>query len=120
MAPTLKDGQRRVVSRNIRQISRGDIIAYKSAENPGGSIIFRVVGMPEERLEIVRGVVLINGTKLHEPYVAAENVSDENFGPVDIAPDEYFVMGDNRRNARDSRYQGTVRRNRVWGKWNPW
>ena len=39
-----------------------------------------------------------------------------SFGPVPLAPNEYFMMGDNRDNSKDSRYFGIVRRELIVGE----
>ena len=40
----------------------------------------------------------------------------DSFGPVTVAEDHYFVMGDNRDNSRVSRYIGFIARDRVLGR----
>src|SRR2546421_455826 len=51
-----------------RHIQRGDIVAFKSPENPKIPFIKRVIGLPNDTLEIRDKVVYINGKALDEPY----------------------------------------------------
>ena len=59
---------------------------------------------------------MINGSLLDEPYVAESNRSQDSWGPITIAKDQYFLMGDNRRNSSDSRSWGVVGRAAIWAK----
>jgi signal peptidase I len=87
--------------------------------NPGKSFIKRVIGLPNETLDIRDGVVTITNTEhpegftLNEPYV--KNISHETMHIV-LKSDEYFVMGDNRTGSSDSRIWGPVKNNFFEGK----
>ena len=113
-----------------RHISRGEIVAFKSPENPKIPFIKRVIGLPNDTLEIRDKVVYINGKPLDEPYkffidpnvyergsgIPARLHCARQFGPKTIPPDCYFMMGDNRDNSNDSRYWGVVKGSDVIGK----
>ncbi|MEZ7197253.1 signal peptidase I [Pseudodesulfovibrio karagichevae] len=99
---------------------RGDIVVFKFPEDETKDFIKRVIGLPGETLEVRDKVVYINGRPLEEPY-ARHTKSDtlpvrDNFGPVVIPPDRYFVMGDNREGSYDSRWWGPVKRSKIVGK----
>jgi len=116
MAPTLKNGERALATRTFDDVNRGDIVGFKYPRDETKSFVKRVVGLPGERIEVLRGKVSINGQVLSEPYVVTENQSNDTWGPTTIPDGEFFVMGDNRRNSSDSRHWGTVRRAAIWAK----
>lgn len=100
--------------------------------------IKRVVGMPGDKVEIKfekngSAYVWINDKKYKEDYIqsiysysscptfngtrdVSGNVNIAKCGPFIIPEDSYFMMGDNRGNSQDSRYWGTLKRDRFIGR----
>src|SRR5215831_4062616 len=127
-APTVSPVDRAVLP--VGTIKRGDVIVFKYPEEPERDFIKRVIGLPGETLELKDKKVYINGKPLDEPYVhfleephrnselSEVTSSDvrENYGPVTVPPNQYFMMGDNRDNSADSRYWGFMPRDYVKGK----
>jgi signal peptidase I len=94
-------------------------MALWSPEEPGLRLVKRVVGLPEELLEIRGWDVFIDGIRLDEPYTAHINPARDHrqdFGPATIPSDSYFMMGDNRDNSNDSRYWGFAGREELIGR----
>ena len=114
----------------IATIRRGDILVFKFPEDPNRDFIKRVIGLPGETLELRHKRIYINGKLLDEPYAhflfpPSDERGDnslpnfdvrENYGPVTVPADHYFMMGDNRDNSEDSRYWGFMPRDYVKGK----
>jgi signal peptidase I len=106
------------------------VIVFKYPVEPDRDFIKRVIGLPGETVELRTKKVYINGRALDEPYVhfleAPATSSEfhestsldvrENYGPVMVPPNQYFVMGDNRDNSQDSRYWGFLPRDLIKGK----
>ena len=88
--------------------------------------IKRVIGLPGEKFEIKKSSngafhVYINDRPLEEEYIMSEydyHVCRENMycGPFIIPEDNYFMMGDNRGNSQDSRFWGTLPKDRFIGR----
>jgi signal peptidase I len=86
-------------------------------------LIKRVIGLPGETIDVHDGSVWINGKRLEENYTTGPTELPSGYErlpgfrglPLAVPKDEFFVMGDNRRNSYDSRYWGCVPRNAIIG-----
>jgi signal peptidase I len=74
----------------------------------GGTFVKRVVALPGERFEERDGYVYINGKRLAEPYIPANNRDSRTIAPATTPPGKYFVLGDSRASSCDSRAWGTL------------
>src|SRR5436309_11246886 len=111
----------------LRDIRRGDIIVFRYPLQPDTDFVKRVIGMPNDVVEIRDKKVSVNGKQLDEPYVIHEDAtvyplqpalpepyrSRDQFGPYTVPAGQYFAMGDNRDRSSDSRYWGTVPRGMI-------
>lgn len=96
--------------------ARGEVVVFHNPDNNKQYYIKRVIGLPGETVEIVNGKVSINDKELNETYI--DNLSGQSFSKLTLAPDEYFVLGDNRPVSKDSRmFQALPKKliiGRVW------
>lgn len=102
--------------------SRGDVIVMRHDEDTREYFLKRVIGLPGEKLKIQGGKVVVynaahpNGTVVDESAYLPEFVFTPGEQIVTLAPDEYFVMGDNRSVSYDSRRFGAVKRKNIVGR----
>jgi signal peptidase I len=121
MEPTLANGERFVVNRigpRLIGIQRGEIVAVKLPGDTSLSVK-RVIGLPLERVQVVGGRVYVQGRALIEPYlVPGIRTESGNLGPhlFEVAPDCYFMLGDNREKSFDSRFFGAVHKSDIVGR----
>ena len=116
MSPTLDDGQILIVNK-MAEVKSGDIIAFYYNNKV---IVRRVVATGNNQVSIdVFGSVSVNGKQLDEPYVENKTLGQCNLDfPYNIPAKSYFVLGDNRDVAMDSRLSeiGVVTEDRLIGK----
>jgi signal peptidase I len=97
-------------------IQRGDLVVFHFPLDQSQSYIKRVVGLPGDTVQIVRGTVFVNGRKLDEPYVPDDYRDLMSLSKEPIPPGHYFVLGDHRNSSSDSRMWGFVDRGQIYGK----
>jgi signal peptidase I len=125
MDPTIKNGDRVFLTLRVEPLERGDIVAYNWPPDPTKSFMSRIIGLPGDKLDIDSvGRLMINGSLLEEPYIDPNRNLDSSFKFrrmneqwKQVPEDSFFVMGDNRDAANDSRYWGPVPRRLIWGKY---
>lgn len=129
MEPTLLVGDRIIVDKlavDWGTIHRGDILVFKSppTENCGGApvadLVKRVIGLPGDKLYSVGNTIYVNGTKLNENWPHTEPlgnpIAPSAANPIVVAPNHYFMMGDNHADSCDSRMWGTITHSDIIGK----
>jgi signal peptidase I len=118
MKPTLNNGDRIFVWKQVGDIERGDIVVFWYPEDPSKSFIMRVIGLPGETIRMdQRGQLFINGRAVEEPFLAPErNMSPRVIPETYVKPHYYFVMGDNRDASNDSRSWGLVPEKYIYGE----
>ncbi len=107
MEPTLNNGDWLTVSAINKSIDRGDIVVVTQPNERHEPLIKRVIAVGGDTLNIDfdKGEVTVNGKVIDEPYIAEQTKISGNFkGPVIIPQGYVFVMGDNRNESLDSRF----------------
>ncbi len=116
MSPALENGQILVVNK-LSKIKAGDIVAFYYNNKV---LVRRVVACGGDQISIdVFGTVTVNGEALEEPYVQEKTLGQCNRTfPYAVPAGHYFVLGDQRQLAMDSRLEeiGTVDQQRLIGK----
>ena len=91
---------------------RGEVIVFRFPQDPSQYYIKRIIGMPEETVEVKDGKVFIYnkdnplGKELRERYLEESTSGDMK---IKLDDNEYFVLGDNRDASSDSRRWGPSR-----------
>jgi len=95
MSPTLKSWELCVMQR-VRHYEprRGDIVVFRTADDPPLYFVKRVIALPGETVAIERGVFKINGAPLAEPYTTIN--PGWQMDPIPLPEGKTFVIGDNR------------------------
>jgi signal peptidase I len=111
-----------IIALHFEEPKLGDVIIFKSPENPDKDFIKRVIGTPGDKILIKNGDIYINGKILDESHYLDPSVKTNPglFIKEDTefiaSKDEFFVLGDNRSNSSDSREWGFVPKENIVGK----
>jgi len=122
MYPTLASGAEVTVYRAAyaRQApSRGEVIAFHPPppNDPRTTFLKRIVAVPGDTVEIRDGHVWLNSNQLDEPSIQQPTLPiNRSFTQMTLAPNQLYVLGDNRRNSSDSRAWGPVSMQTVVGR----
>jgi len=121
---------------------RWDVLVFDPPHEPTLKLVKRLVGMPGDVIQMRDKVLYLNGEAVEEPYVQHEDDADErhpwmewqaefvavgvdatsyrptrdNWGPLQIPEDRFFMLGDSRDTSLDSRYWGFLEGWRFEGR----
>ena len=109
------------ISYRFSEPQRGDVIVFRYPENKSQFFIKRIVGLPNETIEIKNNKVGIYNSEFPEGFSLQENylvTSQETVGNLFIKLDEddYYVLGDNRLQSSDSRRWGALNKSFITGR----
>lgn len=119
MEPTLLAGDRFVADRTL-VARRWDVVVYRSPRDGRTVYVKRLVGLPGETIEIIDGRVHVNSSAPAMPadldgvrYESRQHprmppLRGVEGSPMTLAPDEFFVLGDNSAASEDSRHTPAV------------
>ena len=123
MKPLFAAGQSVLVDKlafRFRPPQRGEVVVLRDPQTPTQDAVRRVIGLPDERIEFVGGQVLVNGRPLREVYIiVAQTAFDAPRDPskqMQLGPNQFFVLSDNRATGIDSRDWGPVNADQIIGR----
>lgn len=124
MTPTFQSGDVVLMNRLVYDIGKpkaGDVVVFEREDRKRN--IKRVVGTPGDVVQIADGQLLVNGVPFADQYQEDESLGMAVFAgiaenPVELGPEEYFLLGDNRDSSEDSRFEqiGNIREHQIVGK----
>jgi signal peptidase I len=113
----------------LRHVRRGDIVVFRSKENPRIDVVKRCIGVPGDTIRVVDKKLVLNGRAVDDtayavhkdpnhipPFYPTQMAARDNFGAFTVPPASYFCMGDNRDNSWDSRFWGELPESYLLGR----
>ena len=103
----------------LRDPRRWEVVTIR--RNDGLQVMKRVIGLPGERLQVLRGGrIIINGIEVTPPE-AIQQIKYFPIGNIFLnkiydCGDGYYVLGDDTLDSDDSRYHGSISRAEIIGR----
>lgn len=116
MEPELSQGDLLIYYRVGRSFAHNEIVIM---ERDGSRYVGRIIALPGETVNISdSGVINIDGNNIVESDIFFDTLPYQSSGryPLTLGADEYFVLGDKRDTAKDSRYFGAVKGSEIIGR----
>lgn len=114
MSPAVKDGDLAIYYRLQKEYQPSDVVVI---EKDGETQVRRIIAKSGDCVEITADGLKINGYLQQETDIYKETLpyTEGISFPIIVGKEEYFVLGDNRDNAKDSRIYGTVKKSEIKG-----
>lgn len=109
------------VSYYFKPVGRGEVVVFHYPLDTSKYYIKRIIGLPNETIEIKNGKVVIyndnnpDGLFIDESYLPREGITTGDIKKK-LGRNEYFVLGDNRSVSSDSRQWGILPKNDIVGR----
>lgn len=146
VASPLSYGFPKIVSSGLwpwSEPQRGDVVVFSYPQQAEVSYVKRIIAIPGDKVEIKNEILLINDLpatykieenqsdspgpdnfrivsetwqNAHRRLVLSEGIKNSSFGPIQLGPDDYFLLGDNRDTSDDSRNWGAVPKSLIKSK----
>jgi len=124
MTPNFHDGEYLIVdeiSYRFAEPQRGQVVIFHPPNDPKEYYIKRIIGLPGERVELKDGNIYIHnkenekGFRLRESaYLMNSDITEDL--TIELKENQYYVLGDNRYNSKDSRIFGPITMEEIRGK----
>jgi signal peptidase I len=135
MEPSVRRGEKLKIDSSpsaLRNLRRFDMVLFESPDDPDVKWIYRIIGLPGEVVGFNNNQVIVDGRAIilpnylrsvsYEPPIDNLDGFFERMGlrqislPYAVEQNEYFVLGDNQKEALDSRYWGGLKKSSIIGK----
>lgn len=127
MSPQLNSGDEVLINRlayDFGSPKRYDVVVFTKEASTYN--IKRIIGLPGETVQIKENHIYINGVRLDDmEELGLVTIAGAAENPIELAEDEYFLLGDNRESSEDSRFAGignikdSQLIGKVWLKFQP-
>ena len=118
MLPTYHNMQLVLVDKHSNEFHYNDVIVFTN-EKLNATLIKRIIAIPGDTVQIIDGIVYVNN--IPSPFLTGDKIisySGIASSPLHLSSDEYFVLGDNFEESKDSRYPeiGCIKHDTILGR----